>query len=298
MEKGLSHQWAQIIENFGRRKLTCSEDKLSAIGGIAKEFSRYWQTDYLAGLWRHQLREHLAWSVPFRTDSSSVRQTSRPPEFRAPSWSWASIDTDFLRMPSMQGYLSQSRLDHGSFRSDGLLCDILGCWARLRSVLNPFGEVHSGALVLEGRMMIGKCGPERTNSLMFDRTPIHDLNSGKVIGWFDPDVYSERSFLDQVRCMPLYDRMDSILRCLALTPFSGSGIAINPAGLEQDPTLSSMRVYTRVGTVLGDVDDARARAATIPTVGVWNFERSAIEAAHYALLDWLEAADIETIVVV
>ncbi|OCK96983.1 HET-domain-containing protein [Cenococcum geophilum 1.58] len=106
MEKVLSDQWAQIVEKFAPRKLTCSKDKLPALGGIAKEFSQYWQTDYLAGLWRHQLREHLAWSVPVRTHSSCVRQTSRPPEFRAPSWSWASIDTNRLRMQSMRGYLS------------------------------------------------------------------------------------------------------------------------------------------------------------------------------------------------
>jgi hypothetical protein len=298
VEKGLSYQWARIVEKFARRKLTCSKDKLPALGGIAKEFSQYWQTDYLAGLWRHQLREHLAWSVPVRTDSSSVRQTSRPPGFRAPSWSWASIDTNFLRMQWMEGSLSQSRLDHGSFRSDGLICDILGCWTRPRSVLNPFGEVHSGALVLKGRMMVGKCGPGRTDSMIFDRTPVHDLNSGKHIGWFDPDVYSERSSLDQVWCMPLYEVMAGTLQCLALTPFSGSGIAINPAGVEKDPALSSMRVYTRVGIVLGVIDDARARAITVSTDGVWNFDRSAIEAAHHALLDWLEAADIETVVVV
>jgi hypothetical protein len=59
-----------------------------------------------------------------------------------------------------------------------------------------------------------------------------------------------------------------------------------------------MRVYTRVGIVLGVIDDARARAITVSTDGVWNFDRSAIEAAHHALLDWLEAADIETVVVV
>jgi hypothetical protein len=145
----------------------------------------------------------------------------------------------------MRGYLSQSRLDRGSLRSDSLICDILDCWARPRSVLNPLGEVHSGALVLKGRMMVGKCGPGRTDSQMFDRTPIHDLNSGKLIGWFDPDVYSERSFLDQVWCMPLYDSIGSSLQCLALTPVSGSGDIINPRGIRpRSGSLFNARLYS------------------------------------------------------
>jgi hypothetical protein len=293
MEASLFREWQEIVRQFSRRKLTFSKDKLPAISGIASEFSRYWQTDYLAGLWRHQLREHLAWFV---TDLSKHPNTSRASEFRAPSWSWASIDGDQLRVQSLPKG-SQPQYGHRTSRADGLVCDILACWTKPCSLLNPFGEIHSGALILKGRLAVGKCGPGITIKWAVDRTPIHDLNSGKHVGWFDPDDYSEKLSFDQVWCMPLLDQ-EGKLQCLALAPFSESATVVNPAGLEQNPGSSSPSVFTRVGTIWGNFDNEKALSVITPRDGFWHVERPAIEAGNYALLDWVEAADIRTITVV
>ncbi|GCB27691.1 hypothetical protein AAWM_10576 [Aspergillus awamori] len=71
-------------------RLTVPSDKLVAISGLAKDALRrlkdlgYDEDVYLAGLWRQNLPWCLTWRV--------MESCRRPPTYRAPSWSWASVD--------------------------------------------------------------------------------------------------------------------------------------------------------------------------------------------------------------
>lgn len=78
--------WYAIIEDYARRALTVPRDKLVAIAGLAKRAHRTLEGTYLAGLWSTQLHIGLTWMV------DQHASTSRAPEYRAPSWSWASMD--------------------------------------------------------------------------------------------------------------------------------------------------------------------------------------------------------------
>ena len=80
--------WIEIVEEYTRRELTHEKDKLIAIGGVAAQLEIAWEDTYIAGMWRTSLIHHLAWSrlkVPSKTYPP-------PSIYRAPSWSWASID--------------------------------------------------------------------------------------------------------------------------------------------------------------------------------------------------------------
>ncbi|TGO19780.1 hypothetical protein BTUL_0002g00230 [Botrytis tulipae] len=78
-------QWRQIVNLYSASNLTYGKDKLPAFSGIAKlEFDENGD-QYLAGMWRKQIEEQLCW----------VRvgcKASERPLWRAPSWSWASIN--------------------------------------------------------------------------------------------------------------------------------------------------------------------------------------------------------------
>ena len=80
--------WIDIVEEYTRRELTHEKDKLIAISGIAAQLELAWEDTYVAGLWRTSLIHHLAWSR-HRVPSKNYRP---PTAYRAPSWSWASID--------------------------------------------------------------------------------------------------------------------------------------------------------------------------------------------------------------
>jgi hypothetical protein len=77
--------WAWIVETFTRGALTVLSDKLVALAGIATEVQRLLKDDYLAGLWRRSLLDEMLWVVK---DDDSFR----PSIYRAPSWSWASVE--------------------------------------------------------------------------------------------------------------------------------------------------------------------------------------------------------------
>ena len=79
--------WQRLVNDYCRGRLTISSDKLMAISGIAKEFhlkGNLKPEEYLAGLWAINLNQQLVWYVP--------RHGRRPQLYRAPSWSWASVD--------------------------------------------------------------------------------------------------------------------------------------------------------------------------------------------------------------
>jgi hypothetical protein len=123
--------WYHAIRIFSRRKITFSEDKLSAIAGLATEFSSLSGDQYLAGLWRAQLLHDLMWST------WPELHLVKPENWRAPTWSWASIDNDitFDRLPG---------------KDTTLLAEIVNTECTLRHERLEFGEVKDGLLEING----------------------------------------------------------------------------------------------------------------------------------------------------
>jgi hypothetical protein len=87
--RSLYDLWHRIVQAYSRRAITHSHDKLPAISAIATEFGRLSGDDYLAGLWRHNLLRDLLWTT---TDP----ETDMSPKWRAPTWSWVSVDNAVL----------------------------------------------------------------------------------------------------------------------------------------------------------------------------------------------------------
>lgn len=81
---GLKEVWHSLVENYSRLKLTYESDIFPALSGAAKWMERYRNTPYLAGLWRDSIVEDLLW----RSDHG-LRGILL--DWRAPSWSWASV---------------------------------------------------------------------------------------------------------------------------------------------------------------------------------------------------------------
>ncbi|KID82946.1 HET domain protein [Metarhizium guizhouense ARSEF 977] len=78
--------WAKMVQNYSRRRLTYEADKLPAISGCARAIQDLNKDDYYSGLWKRTLTNDLLWQ------SVASRTASRPATYRAPSWSWASIE--------------------------------------------------------------------------------------------------------------------------------------------------------------------------------------------------------------
>ncbi|UQC88608.1 uncharacterized protein CLUP02_14133 [Colletotrichum lupini] len=89
--------WTDIVATYSNCQFSFKEDKLYALGGIAKVFQKVTGDTYLAGLWRSRLLHQLDWY----TLMPQPRITSR---YRAPSWSWVSVDGPVQPSHPAKGY--------------------------------------------------------------------------------------------------------------------------------------------------------------------------------------------------
>ncbi|TGO55041.1 hypothetical protein BOTNAR_0253g00190 [Botryotinia narcissicola] len=93
-----SWQWPQIVELYSAANLTYGKDKLPALSGIAKLLFDENGDQYLAGIWRIKIEEQLCWAL-------ARSKASKRPLWRAPSWSWASINGGVRWSESHPGFL-------------------------------------------------------------------------------------------------------------------------------------------------------------------------------------------------
>ncbi|KAH7390271.1 hypothetical protein BKA64DRAFT_757439 [Cadophora sp. MPI-SDFR-AT-0126] len=97
---------------------------------------------YLAGLWRLDLWVGISW---FRNPHAAV---GARPAYRAPTWSWASLDCAGVQFPG--GPSNYTRSENGLSYTDDL--ELLDARVTLAG-LNPFGQVRSGRLAILGRIV-------------------------------------------------------------------------------------------------------------------------------------------------
>jgi serine/threonine protein kinase len=139
--------WNDIVREYSKRKLSHAQDKLPALAGIASEIAEKTGHTYLAGLWaEHLLPTGLLWSRGFAT-------TPLPrPQYRAPSWSWASIDSPVVWSKS---------LPEGDV---GPEAEIIRYHISLSSDISPFGGVSGGYVEIKGplkRVTVTRVGSEQ-----------------------------------------------------------------------------------------------------------------------------------------
>jgi len=131
--------WLLIRNEYTRRHLSYSRDKLNAIAAVAEAVSGTPELGpvYFAGLWQKSLIEDLHW---MRIHPLNARLHIRPKDYRAPSWSWASIDGHVIHE------------DRDITARETFHFKTVRCTIDLESPSFPFGTVTGGLLVVDGRM--------------------------------------------------------------------------------------------------------------------------------------------------
>ena len=131
-------EWYQIVEAYTMRILTYPSDKLPALSGLATRTKQRLlpkncgdsNNRYLAGLWECDLLTGLAW-----TAVGDPIDWSRATPYRAPTWSWASVDGHISWHRAVEICREQepvARVIHAS-------CDLAG--------LDPKGSVVGATLI-------------------------------------------------------------------------------------------------------------------------------------------------------
>ncbi|KAL3430190.1 heterokaryon incompatibility protein-domain-containing protein [Aspergillus tetrazonus] len=131
--------WVDIVVSYAKLDITVPSDRLPAISATAKTVSRNMKSEYLAGIWRATLMEGLLWYV--RGRPSRPRPAWGDRDWRAPSWSWASIDA-----PEGLGFIEPGKKFSTFFdeKIERAECVLAG--------ENPLGEVTTGFIRLRASL--------------------------------------------------------------------------------------------------------------------------------------------------
>lgn len=147
VKRTVSHEWPEIVDNYTQRSLSFPGDKPVAIAAMASEIGQPLKLTYLSGLWREYLPEQLLW----RMWGDPIR---RPEHYRAPSWSWASVE----------GWVMLERTSN----AEGVAIDIIACETEPVSAAVPYGAVNSGSLTIKGRVITGRWFRNRDSSIVLE----------------------------------------------------------------------------------------------------------------------------------
>jgi hypothetical protein len=159
--------WQRLGTMYGRCELTQPDaDKLMAISGLARVIQRELDDEYLVGLWKKNLLGDLLWrvhktqrkiqgTVPNGPYERRWDYSKRAATYRAPSWSWASVDglvklgyyVDLSGNPE-----SIEEGDSACKMTTSPMASILDVSQSLVKPEDPFGQVNGGKLVIWGQM--------------------------------------------------------------------------------------------------------------------------------------------------
>jgi hypothetical protein len=82
--------WEEIVGDYSRTNVTYSTDRLVALSGLARAIQLQTGDDYIAGLWRSSFLRDLCWEIENLKSSSDISLDTV--QYRAPTWSWASLN--------------------------------------------------------------------------------------------------------------------------------------------------------------------------------------------------------------
>jgi hypothetical protein len=137
--------WRTLITAYSEMNLTKGDDKLIAIQALAQTMQDAVKDRYVAGLWESRLVEDMMWRV-----APGVRErarTSRPQDWRAPTWSWASVDGGTVVKAALTGRYA----GHKQFDGTSLIHNLYPTVNGLGD--STTGQLRSASLKLKGCLL-------------------------------------------------------------------------------------------------------------------------------------------------
>lgn len=162
------HTWGTLVEKYSVRKLENPDDKLPALAGLAEKFASLTEGKYgryLAGLWEEDLLRQLLWRQWNTVDLRAPVASRRPKTWRAPSWSWASIDGAISCMPLAPEKCSPATL--------------VSAQATPASEVSSYGRITSGVIMIRGPSVVSCASEGLRADLIADSTGWTKLRWGK-----------------------------------------------------------------------------------------------------------------------
>ncbi|RBR08256.1 uncharacterized protein FIESC28_10290 [Fusarium coffeatum] len=152
--------WCRLVTAYSLRLASLESDKLNAIAGVASlsSFSSALGPSYHAGMWTYKFALQLTWYVEHQHESlPGIKLSSyQPKAYRAPSWSWASIEGGVICFNDI----------FAPVHYPITICEILDCVPTPKTGGNSFGEIVSGYLKLRGPVRRAWVYPQTSNLVL------------------------------------------------------------------------------------------------------------------------------------
>ncbi|CAH0046262.1 unnamed protein product [Clonostachys solani] len=217
--------WPEILNIYSRTNLTLESDRLPALSGVAARQSAINGDQYLAGFWKSDIVSMLAWVC--------LSQLSERPSWRAPTWSWASIQGESINTSAGEEMKPQARLLDG--------------WTKTVSD-NPFGGVLDGEITLACaslvRARLDRTGIEEYRHSWW-QTSSERLGSKEFPHVILPDLES-RTFSVDLDCLDveMQGKQEEVILLPLFNGFSGSGTVQIPDSDRRDKPRSIIEAAT------------------------------------------------------
>lgn len=105
--EAIFNEWRHLtVPAYSARKLSKPKDRLPAAAGIASLIATRYRQEYLAGIWRRDLKCGLLWSGP-----PSQQLAPAPEDYIAPSFSWASVNREVVYRCPLPGMYEKKTVD-------------------------------------------------------------------------------------------------------------------------------------------------------------------------------------------
>ena len=192
--KSFLRNWQKIRRAYTNSNLTYASDKMIALSGVAEEFHNMSNYSYLAGLWKECfLANQLLWKARKQPNG---QPSVRPSVYRAPSWSWLSLDATIPGSVTI---------------GPAVFIEILDAHTTLVDDNSPTGQVKHGAIRVRGqleRVQLQKV-PETRDS--YSICEEDGKRTGLLTVTFDEEAFRPT----QAYCMPVMfstsDTLDGLM---------------------------------------------------------------------------------------
>jgi hypothetical protein len=163
---------------------------------VQKYEIRLSKSDYLAGLWRTELRDALTWYVCSENRLLEAQPSpSRPKAYRAPSWSWASLNRCVKHGAKGGDSVPSSNTTPAS-------CILVIEASVQLSTPNPFGAISSAYLKLGGFPVTMRWAVR--NPDCDPKSELDIFDNYRTKGVLYPDEYPSLEQSGEVLCLPLF----------------------------------------------------------------------------------------------
>lgn len=209
-------EWDNVVCRFMTCYLSSAHDKLDAISGIARCFSKVVDSDYKAGMWQSRFPGALLWQV-VNCSQAGGKPSERIKRQGTPSWSWASLNAvihmDDMNLPvRIRATMMDIKIE--AIRKCGCI----------------FGQLKSGSVKLQGQMLSWLTVVPPTESSPFynivdrNNAPAMNITVKPDLGFTAPDRFKVVCFLIQEKRRSLLWDFECLL-LIRVNPFESRTFA-------------------------------------------------------------------------